>query len=114
MNKTDKRKLNKYFWEIHKNLICSINMKFAFTHQLRNEIKDIVEAIPGIDFDGIVQIIGTPQEISKTFEDDESLRKIAKRLVILETITLVILVIAIIYIIFQSYYFGGEIYVNSK
>ena len=37
----------------------------------------IVEANPGIDFDGIVQIIGTPQEISKTFEDNESLRNTA-------------------------------------
>lgn len=114
MNKTDKRKLNKFFWEIHRNLICSINMKFAFTHQLRNEIMDIVEAIPGIDFDGIVQIIGTPQEISKTFEDDESLRKTAKRLVILETITLVILVIAIAVIICIVENYGGVINVTTK
>lgn len=114
MNKNDKKKLNTYYRKICKLLVCSFNMKYAFICELKNRIKDIVEEKPEIDYDGIVEILGTPEEIAKSFEDTESLRKLAKRLLICEIVTFCLLVGAIIFIIFQAYHLGGNIDITTK
>lgn len=106
MNKQFHKDYKRFLKEIKKELTCSPNLKLAFIHDFKEQIKDVINE-QDITINDVITNFGNPKEIASSFEshnDLQRLNKIAKKYKYLKLLVLILSVIVVIALVFIIYF----------
>lgn len=91
--------VKKYLKDIKKELTCSSNLRLAFIHELKEQIKFFVNEEKDVTINDIIANFGDPKEIANSFtshDDLQRLNKVANKYKYIRIITFIISVIFIL------------------